>query len=207
MIYQLKIELAESDPMIWRRLTVPGDTPFDNLHDIIQISMGWDNEYPYQFTVNETTVRDFEGDLDMGEDPHDRDVMDTFLEELVTMVKAKFTYIYNLDDRWQHTITLEEILPSDESKVYPVCLAGEGACPPEDCGGISHYQRMLRDRTQKKSEDRSKGESTSVEPEGAVPFNIKDVNARLKRYSDEWEEIYRDAGKFIEGDDDNDDDD
>lgn len=205
MIYQLKIELAGSDPIIWRRLTVPGDTPFENLHDIIQISMGWDNEYPYQFTVNETTVRDFEGDLDMGEDPHDRDVMDTFLEELVTMVKAKFTYIYNLDDRWRHSITLEEILPSDESKVYPVCLAGEGACPPEDCGGISHYQRMLRDRARGTADNKIDGQS--IEPEGAVPFDIEDVNATLRRYTDEWQEISRDAGKYMEGDDDNDDDD
>jgi hypothetical protein len=34
-IYQIKITLQGSDPPIWRRIQVRGDTPLDKLHDII----------------------------------------------------------------------------------------------------------------------------------------------------------------------------
>jgi hypothetical protein len=53
IIYQLKIELTGSHPKIWRRLTVSGNTPFDHLHDIIQMAMGWKDEYPFEFTIGE----------------------------------------------------------------------------------------------------------------------------------------------------------
>ncbi len=170
--YQLKIELAGSRPTIWRRVIVPADTPFDHLHDIIQITMGWREDYAFEFKINETTVRDLDAELDMGDNPYERDIKDSGLHELVTMVNTRFTYTYNPHDRWEHQITLEKIeLPDEESK-YPVCIGGEGACPPDDGGG---------------------------EPEGVVLFNIEEVNARLRRYVEDWEEIYDEAGKVIDG--------
>jgi hypothetical protein len=53
------------------------------------------------------------------------------------------TYNYDLGDGWRHEILFEGmLLPSSDTK-YPVCLAGGGACPPEDCGGPSGYDEML----------------------------------------------------------------
>lgn len=162
MIYQLKIDLAGSHPKIWRKITVPSNTPFDHLHDIIQIAMGWKDEYPFEFIINETTVRGFGPDIDMGANPYDRDAMDAVLDELVTMIKTRFTYIYNFHDRWEHQITLEKILFSGEAPVYPVCIGGERGCPPD------------------------------------VLFNIEEVNAMLRRYSEEWDEIYAETEEDIE---------
>ena len=33
--------------------------------------------------------------------------------------------------------------PSDPKAKYPLCLEGERACPPEDCGGVSGYVDYL----------------------------------------------------------------
>ena len=185
-IYKLRIELIGSDPKIWRSVTVPGNTTFDHLHDIIQIAMGWNNEYSFEFKIDDISVTDFGPEVDMGEDPTKRDAMDSFLDELVTKVDSTFTYIYNFDDLWEHQITLEEIFTSDEDFNPPVCTGGEIGCPPDDLGGVSVHQALL-------------------EEEGIIAdFDLEEVNDWLSEYAEEWEEIYRDSEELIEGLEDND---
>ena len=48
-----------------------------------------------------------------------------------------------MGDFWQHDIRLEQVLPVAPEKVYPVCVAGTGDCPPEDCGGPAGYRALL----------------------------------------------------------------
>lgn len=39
--YQIKIELIDSKPLIWRRVIIPADVTFKRVHDTIQFSMDW----------------------------------------------------------------------------------------------------------------------------------------------------------------------
>ena len=32
----------------------------------------------------------------------------------------------------------------DDRVSYPICIGGARACPPEDCGGTSGYENLLR---------------------------------------------------------------
>ena len=50
----------------------------------------------------------------------------------------------NMGDYWEHLITVEKII-EDYPHVYPICLEGEGACPPEDCGGVIWLFGFVRD--------------------------------------------------------------
>ena len=34
-------------------------------------------------------------------------------------------------------------MPRDNTQNYPICIAGEGACPPDDCGGIPGFEEIL----------------------------------------------------------------
>jgi hypothetical protein len=45
LVYQLKITLDGIRPPIWRRILVSGETTLDQLHDIIQIAMGWEDDH------------------------------------------------------------------------------------------------------------------------------------------------------------------
>lgn len=169
--------------------------------------MGWKDEYPFKFIINETTVRDFGPDVDMGNNPYDRDAIEIDLDELVTMGKTRFTYIYNFQDHWEHQITLEEILSSDEAPVYPVCIGGERGCPPDDCGGISRDQHMLNALADEKHPEHNTIKKQLGEREDVALFNIEEVNARLRDYSEEWNEIYSETEEDFEDlDDENDDD-
>lgn len=168
--------------------------------------MGWKDEHPYKFIINETTVRDFWPDLDAGDNPNDRDVIDTALDELVTMGKTRFTYLYSFQDLWEHHITLEEIIPSGEAPVDPVCVGGEGRCPPENSGGISRYQQMLNALADEKHPEHNIFKKQLGEWDDISLFNRDEVNTRLTRYSEEWDEISAETEEQIEDlDDENDD--
>lgn len=43
MAYQIKVTLRRIDPPTWRRLRVPGNITFEQLHQVIQASFGWLN--------------------------------------------------------------------------------------------------------------------------------------------------------------------
>ncbi len=45
--YIIKIELEESDPLIWRRVIMPADATYKRLHDIIQNVSNFRGGYPY----------------------------------------------------------------------------------------------------------------------------------------------------------------
>ena len=51
MIYQLKVVLLGISPMIWRRLLVCGDSTIADLHDILQIALGWTDTHLHQFRI------------------------------------------------------------------------------------------------------------------------------------------------------------
>jgi hypothetical protein len=55
----------------------------------------------------------------------------------------KFIYHYDFGDEWFHEILVEDILEPVSKKIYPKCIAGERACPPEDCGGPPGYENLL----------------------------------------------------------------
>lgn len=66
------------------------------------------------------------------------------LSQVVAGGKTKFTYIYDFGDDWRHEVLIEKTLPPGGGVRYPVCLKGENACPPEDCGGIWGYDDVLQ---------------------------------------------------------------
>jgi hypothetical protein len=65
------------------------------------------------------------------------------LWQVLPGTKARFLYRYDFGDNWEHEMVLEKVLSPADGVRYPVCLAGARACPPEDCGGVIGYERML----------------------------------------------------------------
>jgi hypothetical protein len=52
-----------------------------------------------------------------------------------------------------HTVKLEGYMHREKGLKYPLCIDGERACPPEDCGGISGYYNVLRTLNDPEDED------------------------------------------------------
>jgi len=41
-------------------------------------------------------------------------------------------------------VELEEVLTAEREAIYPLCIKGKRACPPEDCGGPWGYEELLQ---------------------------------------------------------------
>jgi len=141
--YQLKITLHGSKPPIWRRILV-GNCSLSDLHSHIQSAMGWWNYHLHCFQINKqvyTDVETFDGSND-----------DTYTDSAVVRLsdiipegetKFKFRYEYDFGDSWEHVILFEKRVGVESADALPACIAGAGACPPEDCGGIWGYSDIL----------------------------------------------------------------
>jgi pRiA4b ORF-3-like protein len=78
-------------------------------------------------------------------------------------------------------VVVEKIDPPDPAFLSPECLAGERACPPEDCGGAGGYDNFLeaiRDRRHPEHEDLLAWVGGRFDPEA---FDVTAVNRRLRR--------------------------
>lgn len=146
MTFQFKIQLKNiSDPPVWRRLRVPGQFTFLRLHSAIQAAFGWVGYHLFQFSPKGyasfpvIAIPSEDDDTDFRDEPK-LDAAKIKLTELFTQPKQKFTYIYDFGDDWTHQITLEKI--TDEKLLRAECMAGSGACPPEDCGGPWGYANL-----------------------------------------------------------------
>ena len=142
-IFQVRIELARYRPKIWRRLLVRPDLPLSDLHLAIQIAMGWDNSHLHQFIKDRKFYSERLEEDWTWDDAHNIDYSEMHVSDLLTKEKDKIEYEYDFGDGWVHEIRLEKILPADDTMKSPVCIGGELACPPEDCGGIWGYAQML----------------------------------------------------------------
>jgi hypothetical protein len=65
----------------------------------------------------------------------------------------KFRYWYDFGDDWWHSISIERRLPFDPAAPRAVLIAGKGACPPEDCGGVYGYAELIATWSDPAAED------------------------------------------------------
>lgn len=140
MAFQFKIQLRNiTDPPVWRRLLVPEQFTFLRMHRVIQLAFGWKDCHLFQFSPNGYGGHPIVGipDPEMGDT---QDAKKIKLSEIFTTPKQKFTYIYDFGDDWFHQINLEKI--TDDKLLRADCMAGIGACPPEDCGGPYGYENL-----------------------------------------------------------------
>ncbi|MCL2646180.1 MAG: plasmid pRiA4b ORF-3 family protein [Phycisphaerales bacterium] len=185
--YQLKITLRGSKPPIWRRIVVP-DCSLDHLHYAIQLAMGWHNSHLHDFEIGGRRFAGREplgGLVDSGFDD-ELDAAEYILSDVVTQAKMKILYQYDFGDSWYHVVLVEKMLSSspespDDKKSQPfTCLAGKGACPPEDCGGIWGYYNMLdilKDPKHPEHDD-MKEWAGDIDPD---TFDLAETNERLSQ--------------------------
>lgn len=178
--YQVEVRLlGVTEPPVWRLVEVPADISLGMLHEVIQTAMGWENCHMHVFTSRKERYgepHDLEGGLN--------DEWAVPVTQVLTRVGSKIRYTYDFGDNWHHDVTLKKKITTTGNVV---CVAGEGACPPEDCGGVWGYEALketLADPTAKNHEDMldwmGLGSGEQFDP---AEFSVEAVNQALQRFT------------------------
>lgn len=182
-IYQLKITLDDVKPPIWRRVQTK-DCTLAQLHDLIQISMGWHDSHLHLFKIGQNRYGDpvqwpkeYEDDLDT---LNERKLK---LNQLHAQGTRKFSYEYDMGDSWLHLVLIEKLVEVEPGVKYPRCIGGKRACPPEDCGGPWGYGDFLdaiADPKHERHADMVEWIGGEFDPE---KFDLEEVNRLLRGLS------------------------
>jgi hypothetical protein len=142
-IYQLKVTLLGTSPLIWRRVLVPANITLAQLHDVLQTAMGWEDGHMHEFSVGQRRIGRPNPEDRLMEMPAAENERTVRLSGILVKVGSKAIYTYDFGDSWEHSLVLEKRLPVDPTTTYPVCTDGQLACPPEDCGGIPGFYDLV----------------------------------------------------------------
>eukprot|EP01104_Vermistella_antarctica_P020311 TRINITY_DN864_c0_g1_i2.p1 TRINITY_DN864_c0_g1~~TRINITY_DN864_c0_g1_i2.p1 ORF type:complete len:444 (+),score=88.20 TRINITY_DN864_c0_g1_i2:48-1334(+) len=156
--FVLNIRLAFCEDYVWRRFRVPAHCSLDKLHDqIITPIMGYARAYHgYVFMDRKDGAvfgpKKYSGYIDMMHvGMHYHYVADDRKVPLAFVVQKAgdlLQYCYDLGDQWEHMITVEEVVSSDECQTAVELIDGRGAPPPEDSNGLKSkgpraYRQLL----------------------------------------------------------------
>jgi Plasmid pRiA4b ORF-3-like protein len=112
------------------------DSTVTEFHQTIQIAFAWSGRRSYQLTV--------QGQRQPIQP--NRDIWHVSLSDFNFYPKERFAYIYNTGDAqsrpWQFEIRLEQKLGMEAPQLYPRCIGGVGASPPEACGGPIAFESL-----------------------------------------------------------------
>lgn len=176
-IYTLRIELQHIEPLTWRRMHVATDISLSRLHDTLQVVMGWTDSHLHSFRIGDHEYSNGEDLEELNMLPEKGRNLGALLGDTIQV----FEYQYDFGDSWEHRIVVEATSKPVADWRYPLCVAGERACPPEDVGGVPGYEEFLKAVADPAHEEH---ESTLVWIGGAFDpagFDINCVNRELRR--------------------------
>ncbi len=139
----LRVQLMDIEPAIWRDLVVPAPIKLDLLHHVIQAAMAWHDTHLHEFMIDGVRY-ELPSEDGFDDELQGCDESEFRLADLVS-TGDRFVYVYDFGDNWRHEIQVLSHDPMEGSPdtVWPTCTDGARACPPEDCGGVSGYERLI----------------------------------------------------------------
>jgi len=139
-IATVRIELRDTDPLIWRQVEVPTSITLKVLHDVIQAVMGWLDYHLWELRIGRQRyglpMDDWGAETHIAADK-------VRLRDVLKPGKTTIDYTYDFGDCWEHRLAISDIRAGLPGVSYPRYIGGEGNGPPEDCGGIPGFYELL----------------------------------------------------------------
>jgi hypothetical protein len=138
--YDVAVRLMGTDEQVRRRFLLRHDTTWRGLHAAIQrASAAWDDALMWAFyrKAGKVLVADA-ADSD--------DCLASGSERIATLVEAghrSFVYVYDFGDNWRLSVAIARNAVLQPGTGAQRLLSGQGAFPPEDCGGMWGFQQLV----------------------------------------------------------------
>jgi hypothetical protein len=189
-VHQFLVTLADTDPIVWRRIEVPEGYSFWDLHVAIQDAMGWQDYHLHEFTVvhpeRETLERIGIPDDEFADERPLLAGWEVPITGYLRESMPPMLYTYDFGDDWRHVVLYEGTSSPEDTLQYPRCTGGARRCPPEDCGGPHGYREFLaavtdRRHPEHRNQLRWAGGSFDADSFDAVAVRFDDPAVRWKR--------------------------
>lgn len=149
--YEIIVSLDLQEYRVTRKIIVPSNLKFSELHTVLQKAFQWHFSHSYEFRIlshrnNEiVAVIEHEDMLPLYENA----VLagDIILSDYL-YGDRKICYIYDFGDCWEHEIKLVKVIDNYD-KESPYLLEADGKTPPEDIGGTEGFLEFLNIITDK----------------------------------------------------------
>ena len=95
---RLRVRLREVAPRVLRVIDVPASSTLPELHELVQVAVGWTDSHLHQFVV---------GDMHYG--VPDEEWPDSQIDEAAVRLRdlpERFVYLYDFGDGWTHDVEL-----------------------------------------------------------------------------------------------------
>lgn len=165
--FHIRVKLNDAPVNIWRELVVPSNITLELLAFVILDAMGWQHEHLYQFIGKNNThyinskemkeqANSFMGFMSRVQYVNSEK---TSLEMVLQPKGKRMKFEYDYGDSWTHDLWVKgarDYAPGEEPVIK--LLKAQGACPPEDCGGVWGYADLLElnKKKRKSAEDKER---------------------------------------------------
>ncbi|MDQ0675135.1 hypothetical protein QFZ36_002696 [Pseudarthrobacter siccitolerans] len=153
-VLEVRVELVDSEPEIWRRFELRGSLALSQVHQVLQAAFGWEDAHLHRFVTSDPSapLRPVDGEFPEVqqwlpatecEEPGDRPEEDCSLEQLVALGSGRAFYEYDFGDSWLHRLELVSRRPCGEGAPPALLIDGARHGPLEDSGGFPGYEEIM----------------------------------------------------------------
>ena len=178
-IYQVKVELQEIEPLIWRRLQIPADLFLHDFHKVLQTTMGWENQHMHVFIKGKRFFG--QGDIEWNKGTLFQDYTIVRVNDLLRKPGDEMIYHYDFGDDWRHSVVVEEVVAADPMIDYPRFVDGARRGPPEDVGGLPGFEEFLGATADPKHPEHDSVMTWYGHPFDPTDIDLDAITARLAK--------------------------
>jgi hypothetical protein len=153
-VLELRVELVDSEPAIWRLLEIRDSMALNQVHRVLQAAFGWEDAHLHRFVTSDpfAPLRPVDGEFaevpqwlpgQECEEPADRPEEDCSLDQLLALGACTAFYEYDFGDSWLHRLELVSRRPAEPCDPFARLIDGDRRGPLEDSGGFPGYEEIM----------------------------------------------------------------